>query len=154
MEKPVKYLLIIILGLAVILGASGFSFIVHHCFTSENTEVSTKGGHTDNCCHHPNHGHTTSEGNCCNEENKSETQKPFTEISHKCCEEGLLAVQGLPLYNKTNVPEISAELLTVFSFIYQISVFPDEKTGTFSFGIPPPKFSGKQILLLHQVFLL
>lgn len=154
MEKPVKYLLIIILGLAVILGASGFSLIVHHCFTSDLTEVSTVGGHSENCCHHTEHSHSLEEGSCCSEENNSESQKPFAEISNKCCEEGLLAVQGLPLYYKTNVPEICTEFLPVFSFISRISVFSAEKTGTFSFGIPPPKFSGKQILLLHQVFLL
>ncbi len=154
MEKPVKYLLIFLLGLAVIFGASSFSFIVHHCFTSEHFDVPSRRGHTENCCHHPDHTIHQEDDSCCQDQTNQEKQKPSAELSHKCCEEDLMAFRGLPLYYKSNIPEISAELLAVNSLFSPVTFFPLEKPGIFRFTVPPPKFSGKQILLLHQVFLL
>lgn len=154
MEKPVKFLLILFLGLAIILGASGFSFIVHHCFTGDHTEISLKSGHTDGCCHHPGHEQAPATDNCCHQEKEQQNSGQKEELSHQCCEEGLLSIQSLPVYLKTSPAEFSVQSKTInladISVIQGVSELLD-------FRYPPlffPKSKGQNILILNQVFLL
>lgn len=154
MEKPVKYLLILLLGLAVILGASGFSFVVHHCFTGDHTEITLKSGHTEGCCHHSDHQQAPATDNCCHQEKGQQNSGPREEIHHQCCEEGLLSIQSLPVYLKTNLAEFSVQPQIIYladmSVIQGVSEVLDF-SPSFSLLL---KSTGQNILLLNQVFLL
>lgn len=154
MEKPVKYLLIFLLGLAVILGASGFSFVVHHCFTGDHTEITLKSGHTDNCCHHPGHEKISIGDNCCTPEGEEKESKPPAEFRHTCCKEGSLSITLQPVITKNTSSEIyqNLEELTISETL--ISQGDSKVFHNNLFIYPPPKPSGKQILLVNQIFLL
>jgi hypothetical protein len=153
MEKSVKHLLILLLGIAVILGASGFSLIVHHCFTADLTEVSIKSGHSDSCCHHPDHM-VVHDHDCCHKDALNRNQLPFAEINPQCCEEGLLSFEGLPVYHKSNSPETELVFHAFYSNVLQAPVFDSDEGTLVGDYIPPPKPIGKHILLVNQVFLL
>ena len=153
MEKPVKYILAFLIGLAIILGASGFSFIVHHCFTGDHTAITLKSGQSDNCCHHHGHEQVPASDNCCHQENEQKESKPSSEINHKCCEEGMLIIALPPVITNPISSEISQSLeeITISeTFISQ----GDSKAFHQNLIYSPPKPSGKQILLVNQIFLL
>jgi hypothetical protein len=154
MEKPVKYLLIFLLGLAVILGASGFSFVVHHCFTSDHTEITLKSGHTDNCCHHPDHEKIPIGDNCCTPEGEEEESKPPEEFRHTCCEEGSLSITLQPVITKNTSSEIYQNLEEVTISETLISQGSSNNFRPNLLFYPPPSLSGRQILLVNQIFLL
>jgi hypothetical protein len=154
MEKPVKYLLILLLGLAVILGASGFSFVVHHCFTGDHTEITLKTGHSEGCCHHPDQQQSPATDNCCHREKEQQNSGQRDELSHQCCEEGLLSIQSLPVYLKTSLAEFSVQPKIIY--LADISVIQGVSEAL-DFRYPPfllTKSTGQNILLLNQVFLL
>jgi hypothetical protein len=155
MEKPVKYLLILLLGLAVIIGASGFSFIVHHCFTGDHTEITLKSGHSDDCCHHPDHKQVNEPEKCCHGEGQNNETGPYTELNHKCCEEGLLSMALLPVIVKNSASDIFLNISEVTiseTFVIQgISEISEHEGIHYP---PPPKPLGRHILLVNQIFLL
>lgn len=155
MEKPVKYILILLLGLAVILGASGFTIILHHCFTGDHTEITLKSGHSDNCCQHPDHKQAHDSEKCCHTESQNREPNPHAELKHKCCEEGMLSYALLPVIMKNSASDIFQNISEVTiskTFVFQgISKVSDQG------GIhhpPPPKPLGRHILLVNQIFLL
>lgn len=153
MEKSVKYIIILLLGLAIILGASGFSLIVHHCFTADLTEVRIRSGHSDNCCYDTDHV-VAQDNVCCTEESRRGKQDPIAEINHQCCEEGFVSVEGLPVYHKTNSPETDLVFQKVFTNISKPSAAYVRESKLSGNYIPPSKPFGKHILLVNQVFML
>ncbi len=154
MKNQAKCLLAVLLGLTVIFGSSGFSFIVHQCFKAENTILRIPAQITTPCCNHSVPvADLAHEITCCTEKNEGDRQQSKTEIKIKCCTDNFLIIESLPGFIKSDFSERFVAQTNPFDLnvLYSINNNPIRQNLNFySFTKP----SGKNILIFHQSLLL
>lgn len=153
MVKIIKSLFALSIALAVMIGASGFSFIIHHCNTGNHTEFRLSGQNPDLCCNLSAHmDQVQPEDGCCQEEEQNR-QNYTEELKHQCCEESLINFESLPVFLKSDSSDraISLAYLPSSEINFTNQDSPVSHLNSFS---SPPKPCRKLILVFNQSFLL
>jgi len=92
------------------------------------------------------------EASCCHA--KQVKAKPASEISSNCCKEEVSSFKITSEYIQKSVPGFSMEFIPVqaTTCVYRTELYRESGPCVLSYTTRPPPKTGREILVLHQVF--